>query len=348
MATILPKTGSDVSEKSLVRSVMGIQIVATGSYAPEKIVHNRDLGHLGCDEDWIIQRTGIHQRRHASQREATSDLAVAAAKKCLQASGMAAEDLDLILVATMTPDHYTPSTASLVQSRLGSSAAAVDMNAACSGFMYALVTAGQFAKTGCARNVLAVGADKMSAVIDPQDQKTYPLFGDAAGAAIVSPSPTDQPGSGILAYRLASEGELGYLISVPGCGSRQPADSQVLEQRNQFLHMTGKPVFKWAVKIIPTAVDSVLKDAGLGMEDIDLFIFHQANKRIVDAAVNAMNIPEDKVFINLDKYGNTSAASIPLALDEAYAGGLIDRTSCVMLCGFGAGLTWGACIYQGC
>ncbi len=348
MATIVPQNETSSSTPPLNRSITGIEIVATGSYAPPNVIHNRDLVQLGCDEEWIVQRTGILERRHAAKNQATSDLALAAARNCLEKAQVSASEVDLILVATMTPDHYTPSSAALVQSRLCCSAAAVDMNAACSGFMYSLVTAAQFVKTGCYRNVLVIGADKMSAVIDPQDEKTYPLFGDAAGAALVRKSvqPNDK-GVGLLAFRLASEGELGYLISVPGCGSRQPASEQVLAQRHQYLHMTGKPVFKWAVRIIPYAIDLVLNDAKLSLADIDLLILHQANRRIVDAAVSLLDISHDKVFVNLDKYGNTSAASIPLALDEAYQQGLIQRNSRVLMCGFGAGLTWGACIYKG-
>ena len=187
----------------------------------------------------------------------------------------------------------------------------------------------------------------MSAVIDPQDKKTYPLFGDAAGAALVRRSAGENPdGTGLLAFRLASEGELGYLISVPGCGSRQPADEQVLEQRNQYLQMTGKPVFKWAVRIIPHAVDLVLSDANLSLDDIDLLILHQANRRIVDAAVSQLDIPEEKVFVNLDKYGNTSSASIPLALDEARRSGRIRPGDLVALVTFGGGFTWAGSVVQ--
>ncbi|HMO14282.1 MAG TPA: beta-ketoacyl-ACP synthase III [Pirellulaceae bacterium] len=348
MAIIVPGTENHAAKPPLNRAATGIEIVATGSYAPANIVRNTDLAQLGCDEEWIVQRTGILERRHASNNEATSDLALAAARDCLRKANVAARDVDLILVATMTADHFTPSTASIVQSRLCSSAAAIDMNAACSGFMYGLITAAQFVKTGCYRQVLVIGADKMSAVIDPQDEKTYPLFGDAAGAALVRAHPQGNNGVGILAFRLASEGELGYLISVPGCGSRQPATANVLAERNQYLHMTGKPVFKWAVRIIPHAIDLVLSDAKLSLSDIDLLILHQANRRIVDAAVSQLDIPYEKVFVNLDKYGNTSAASIPLALDEAYQQGLVRKDGLVLMCGFGAGLTWGACIYKGC
>lgn len=348
MASIANETQNEESTPSMKRSVRGIEIVETGSYAPQNVVHNRDLARLGCDEDWIIQRTGIIERRHAGAEEASSDLAYFAAKDCLDKSGIDPAEIDLILLATMTPDHYTPSTASLVQARLGCKAAAIDMNAACSGFMYAMITGSQFVKTGCYNTVLAIGADKMSAVIDPEDIKTYPLFGDAAGAAILRRANHDPDlEKGILAFRLGSVGEMGYLISVPGCGSRAPADNKVLDERNQFLKMNGKPVFKWAVKIIPEIVEVVLNDADMALEEIDLLILHQANKRIVDAALKDLDIPDSKVFVNLDKYGNTSAASIPLALDEAYQQGRIQRNSKVLLCGFGAGLTWGACVYQG-
>ena len=348
--------------RSLVQSILGIKILGTGSYLPENRVANEDLAELGYDAEWIIQRTGIKARRHAFPGQSTSDLAFEAAQVCLKNSGVAPSEVDFIFVATMTPDHYTPSSASLLQASLGCQCPAVDMNGACSGFMYALITACQFLKTGCCKKVLVVGADVMSTVVDPEDKKTFPLFGDGAGAAILSlenestktvvagangvPSQENNPSMGILAYCLGSEGELANLLVVPGCGSRLPATHQVLDERDNYLKMEGRAVFKWAVRLIPEVTNELLSAAGLTLDDIDLFIFHQANRRIIDSAVGALQIPLDKVLINVDEYGNTSAASIPISLDEALQQGRIQPGHRVLLCGFGAGLSSGACIWQ--
>ncbi len=323
--------------------------MATGSYAPEVVVTNHELTKLGCDEEWIVQRTGILERRHCSPDQATSDLAYLAARNCLRQAGVDADEVDMILVATMTPDHFTPSTGAIVQNLLGCNAVAFDLNAACSGFVYGLVVAAQFIKTGSCDNILVIGADAMSRVIDPQDVKTFPLFGDGAGAVLLQRDPhaTEAEGAGILANQLGTCGELGHLISVPGSCSRQPASQQVLSERLQFLKMNGRPVFKWAVRMLPAAVHEVLEMASLSMDEIDVLLFHQANMRILEAALADSDIPRDKVFTNLERYGNTSAASIPLLLDEAIQQGVCSLDSTLLMCGFGAGLTWGSCIYQG-
>ncbi len=336
------------AKQSLVRTLRGIKIAGTGSYIPERRLANEDLAAMGFDADWIVQRTGILARHHITPGQATSDLAFEAATRCLKDAEVRPADVDLIIVATMTPDHYTPGCAPLVQAALGCSCPAFDLNAACSGFMYALMTGSQFIKTGCHRNVLAIGADVMSMVVDPLDRKTYPLFGDASGAALLSRDTEGGPngGQGFLAYRLASEGELSQLLVVPGGGSRQPASAEMVAARQQFLKMAGPPVFRWAVRLIPEITVELVDSAGLTLNDIDLFIFHQANRRILDSAVEHLGIPVDKVFMNLDEYGNTSAASIPISLDEALKSGRIQHGNKVLLCGFGAGLSWGACIFQ--
>jgi 3-oxoacyl-[acyl-carrier-protein] synthase-3 len=214
--------------------------------------------------------------------------------------------------------------------------------------MYALIIGSQFIKTGCARRVLVIGADVMSMVVDPQDKKTYPLFGDGAGAALLMPdnNATERDGCGFLAYRLASEGALSSLLVVPGGGSRLPACHEMVEQRLQFLKMEGQAVFKWAVRLIPEVTAELLAHARLTIDDIDLVILHQANRRILDSANEHLRVPPEKLFMNLDEYGNTSAASIPISLDEAIRAGRIHQGSRVLLLGFGAGLSWGACIYQ--
>ncbi len=327
------------SGRSPLASLTGVQILATGAYLPETVVHNEDLTELGCDADWIIQRTGIRQRRCAADHEATSDLAYEAAVQCLDHAGVAGPEVDLILVATMTPDMATPSVACTVQRRLEAVAPAMDINAACSGFVYALVTGMQFIRTGCSRRVLVIGSDIMSRIINPQDKKTYPLFGDGAGAVLLGGGKEDQ---GLLSFSLGSEGDFGELLSVPGGGSRAPLTAAALEQGQQFIRMDGRAVFKWAVRMINDIANDVVCHAELTMDDIDLVVLHQANLRIIDAAVQGLGVHRDKVLVNLDRYGNTTAASVPLVLSEAAEAGRLQRGDHVLIMGFGAGLTWGA------
>jgi 3-oxoacyl-[acyl-carrier-protein] synthase-3 len=222
------------------------------------------------------------------------------------------------------------------------------MNAACSGFMFGLVTASQFIQSGQYRNILLICAEKMTMVVDPQDLKTFPLFGDGAAAVLISQAlEGDSPApSGILAYALGSQGELGHTLMVPCGGSRYPATVERLADRSQFLKMEGRTVFKWAVRLIPDVIEHLLQDAQLRREDIDLFVFHQANRRIIDAATEAAGLDPNRVFVNVDRYGNTSAASIPICLHEAAAQGLIRPGSKIFMAGFGSGLTWGGCIFQ--
>jgi 3-oxoacyl-[acyl-carrier-protein] synthase-3 len=329
-------------------SISGIKILGTGSSAGSKRVDNADLAELGCDPDWIFQRSGIRSRFHVAEGEATSDLAIAAAENCLAAANVDRSAIDLIIVATVTPDHLTPSTACIVQAHLGCTAAAMDLNAACSGFIYGLVVASQFVKSGCSRTALVIGAETLTNIMNPADKKTYPLFGDGAGAVLISADTNaDRKSmSGILAYRLASEGKLGDALLIPGGGSRLPISQNVLDQKLHYLTMDGRSVFKWAVRLIPEIVGEMLFRAQLALEDIDLFIPHQANQRIIDAAVEGLGIDREKVFVNLDRYGNTSAASIPIAMAEAVRAGRIEPGSNVLMVGFGGGLTWGSCLFR--
>ncbi|MBM4092517.1 MAG: ketoacyl-ACP synthase III [Planctomycetes bacterium] len=333
----------ELSGRGRLSTLMGVQVLATGSYIPEAVVRNEDLATLGCDAQWIVQRTGIQERRRAAAHEATSDLAYEAAVRCLDNAGIEAREIDLILVATMTPDMPTPSTACTLQRRLGTVAAAMDINAACSGFIYALITGMQFVKTGCSRRALVVGSDIMSRIINPADKKTFPLFGDGAGAVVVGESRGDQ---GLLAYSLGSEGDLGELLSMPGGGSREPLTPEGLARGRQYLRMDGRSVFKWAVRMIQDIVGDVMRHAELTMNDLDLVIMHQANQRILDAAADGLGLDRDKVLMNLDRVGNTTAASIPMVLDEAWAAGRLKRGDHVLLTGFGAGLTWGAAVVR--
>lgn len=333
--------------------VQGVQILGTGAFVPDQIVTNEDLAELGCDSDWIIRRTGIQERRHATPEQATSDLCYEAAIRCLENAGATANDLDLILVATITPDHFTPSTACHIQRRLGAVAAAMDLGAACAGFMYAMTTAAQFIALGNAKRVLVIGADLMSRLVDPNDKKTFPLFGDGAGAVLMGPSgdsigddsqgPANQ---GILSYQLGSEGCGGEMLCIPAGGTRLPLTEEAKAAGQQYLRMDGRNVFKWAVRVFAESADDVMRDAGITSADLDLVVLHQANQRIIDSAVSDLAVSSDKVFVNLNRYGNTSGASIPLALDEAARAGRLRRGDLVLLCGFGSGLAWGTALIR--
>lgn len=325
---------------------MGVKIASIGSYVPPNRVTNEDLISLGCDSEWIYRRTGILERRRAEDEQATSDLAYEAIQDCLHRAGIEASDVDLLVCATMTPDYPTPSTACLLQRRLRCVAPAFDMNAACAGFMYALVTAAHFVQCGTARNAIVVGCEVMSRTVDPCDIKTYPLFGDGAGAVLLqSHADSDKNTHGLLSYTLGSEGDREALC-IPAGGSREPLTTASLDQHRQFLQMDGRNVFVWAVRVVADSIQDVLHAAGIPAEAIDCVVLHQANIRIVDAAVSSFAFDKRKVYVNLDKYGNTSAASIPLALADAQAQGLIRRGNLVLLCGFGAGLTWGTTLIR--
>ena len=323
--------------------VTGVRIAATGSSVGAEVVTNEDLAALGCDSEWIVRRTGIRERRRASDEVATSDLCYEAATECLKRARVSVDQIDLIIVATITPDHATPSTACHLQRRLGAIAPAMDVNAACAGFMYGLVTGSQFIAAGNNRCVLVVGADLMSRTINPNDKKTYPLFGDAAGAVLLTPG---QAGGGILSYQIGSEGCGGEMLCIPAGGTRQELTPEAHQQGLQYLTMDGRNVFKWAVRIFDESANQVLNDVGVDASELDLVVLHQANQRIIDSAVSNLNMSRDKVFVNLDRYGNTSGASIPLALDEAAQAGKIQRDDLVLLCGFGAGLAWGTALLR--
>jgi 3-oxoacyl-[acyl-carrier-protein] synthase III len=348
MSATTPEVALSEKFSSSFRSIQGVRIVSTGFYVPDNVVLNSDLADLGCDAEWIIQRTGIEERRHCPAGLATSDLAYGAAIQCLERANVKPDEVDMIIVGTMTPDYYTPSASSLLQSRLGCAAAAMDINAACSGFMYSLVTGAQFVKGGCEKTVLVVGADKMTQVVDPEDKKTFPLFGDGAGAVLLRADDRVDDGNsfGILSYQLASHGELGSSLVIPGGGSKLPCSQEVVSQRLQYLKMEGRSVFKWAVRLIPEAVSRACKAAGIGIDEIDLLIPHQANRRIIDAALENLDVPAEKVFVNVDRYGNTSAGSIPISLHEAVMQGRIEDGDIVVLMGFGAGLSWGTAVIR--
>jgi 3-oxoacyl-[acyl-carrier-protein] synthase-3 len=338
------------SGRSRLGKPLSVQIASTGMYVPERVVTNEDLASLGCDSDWIVQRTGIRQRRFARDDQATSDLAYLAALDCLSRVELDPSQVDLVLVATITQDYMTPSTACILQRKLGCIAPAFDLNAACSGFMYGLIVGSQFIANGLARNALVVGSEVMSRTVNPTDVKTYPLFGDGAGAALLGPSGGSgagpgQESPGILAFTLGSEGSPEALCT-PGGGSREPLTPERLAQGRQYMQMDGRTVFKWAVRCVVDSCRDVLATAGYTIDQVDLVLMHQANTRIIDAAVEDLRIDPDKVVVNLDRYGNTSAASVPLVLHEANLQGRLQKGTLILLCGFGAGLTWGTALVR--
>lgn len=326
------------------RVLTGVQILGTGSYVPENVVSNLDLRDShGFDPEWIVNRTGIHERRFALPHQATSDLSVHAANRCLKDADCSPEDIDLLVLGTFTPDMCFPSTANLVQDRLRLNCPAFDIQAACAGFVFALVTAAQFVAAGTSKRALVIGADCNSRVINPGDQKSFPLFGDGAGAVLLAPGSSEQ---GLVAYQLGSDGSGGDLLSRPACGSRIPPTASALDQGLHYLTMDGRAVFKWAVRILTDSTLAVFECAECSVKDVRWFIPHQANVRIIHAASDVLGFHRDFVFKNLERYGNTSAGSIPIALDELNRNGQIERGNLLLTSGFGAGLNWGTALWR--
>lgn len=323
---------------------MKARITGTGSYAPTRVMTNAELERMvATSDEWIRERTGIRERHIAASGEACSDLAVQAGRRALAAAGLAAADLDLILVATCTGDYPLPATACLVQHQLGATkAAACDLAAACCGFVYALSVADAYVRTGM-RHVLVIGSEVMSAITDWTDRNTCILFGDGAGAAVVSASEGE---GGILSTHLRSDGSLCELIAVPGGGSRTPPSEKVVAERTNFIKMKGNETFKVAVRTLEEIARETLAANQLQVEDLDLYVPHQANVRILKAVMERLGLPLEKVMLNLEHYGNTSAASIPIALDEAVRAGRVQDGSLVMLGAFGAGLTWASALIR--
>lgn len=322
-----------------------VGILGTGSYVPEQVLTNADLEKMvDTSDEWIVTRTGIRERRIAAPEQAASDLAYEAAQKALQAAGIQGEDVDLIIVATITPDTFFPSTANILQDRLGARhAAAFDLAAACSGFLYGVVTASQFVRTGAYRYALVIGVDTLSKITNYEDRNTCVLFGDGAGAAVIGPVPE---GYGLLSFELGSDGSGAPYLKLPAGGSRMPASVETVEKKLHTIHMSGQDVFKFAVRIMETASLNVIQKVGLTPADIDFFVPHQANYRIIEAAMRRLQLDESRVMVNLDRYGNMSAASIPVALDEALQQGRIKDGDRLVLVGFGGGLTWGAAVIR--
>jgi len=322
-----------------------VSITGVGSYVPERILSNLDLEKIvETTDSWIFSRTGIRERRLAADNEAASDLATKAAVRAIADAKLTPDQIDLIIVATITPDMQFPSTACLVQQKLGARrAAAFDIEAACSGFVYALDIGAHFVQSHTYNTVLVIGAEKMSSVIDWTDRSTCVLFGDGAGAAVLQNRPSAH---GLLTTCLGADGGKATLLEVPAGGSRQPASPATLSNRLHYLRMDGKETFKNAVNAMVTAAEEALSRCELTIERIQCIIPHQANQRILSAVTERLGAREDQVFVNLDRYGNTSAASVAIALDEAVREGRIKRGDLVLMVVFGAGLTWGAAIIE--
>ncbi len=326
--------------------VKNIKIVGTGSYLPEKVLTNFDLEKMvDTSDEWIRVRTGIRERRIAREDQASSDLAIEAAKTALKEASLKPNDLDLIVIATITPDMFFPSTACIVQDKLGAkNATALDISAACSGFIYGLVICHSLICQGQYKKVLLIAAETLSKITDWEDRATCVLLGDGAGAAVLTPS--DSKKEGLLASALGAIGSAGDLLYLPGGGSRNPVTHQTVDKKLHYLKMQGNELFKLAVKSLVEAAEHVIRKAKIKPQDIDLFIPHQANIRIINASATRIGVPMEKVYINADRYGNTSAASIPIALDEALREGKIKKGNLIFLDAFGGGLTWGACLLR--
>lgn len=324
-----------------------IKIAGLGSCIPKKILKNSDLEKtLDTSDEWIVTRTGMRERRIASKNKASSDLAIGAAREAIRSAEIKAKDVDLIIVATATPDMIFPSTACLVQTGIDAkNAAAYDISAVCSGFIYALSVAEQYIRSGKYKTILVIGSEVMSRIVDWTDRTTCILFGDGAGAVVLTHVPKSRKND-VFYTHIDSAGAHASLLCVPGGGGRHPVSHEIIEKRLHYIKMEGNKIFKLAVKSMTTAAREALKANSYTIADIDIVIPHQANIRIIKALADVLEIPAKKVFINIEKYGNTSAASIPIALTEAVGQGRIKKGSLVLMVAFGGGLTWGSALVR--
>jgi 3-oxoacyl-[acyl-carrier-protein] synthase-3 len=320
------------------RSDVHVTITGLGAYVPERVLTNEELAQLvDTSDEWIVTRTGIRERRIAADTEALSDLALPAARQALDQAGSDGTDIDLLIVATVTPDMMFPSTAAILADRLGAvDAAAYDLSAGCTGFMYALAQAYGMLAGGLARRALVVGGDVLSRILDWSDRSTLILFGDGAGAVVLEPS--EEPG--FLVFDLGADGAGGENLWLPGSGSR------LFEDPDRLVKMNGREVFKFATRILVSSGEAVLERAGMRSEDVDVYVPHQANIRIIDHATRKLGVPSERVVVNVDRYGNTSSGSIPLALADAQAEGRLQAGNVVLMTGMGAGLTWGSALMR--
>ncbi len=322
-----------------------VGIAGLGSYAPERVMTNQDFERLvDTSDEWIVQRTGIRERRFAADDQATSDLCLVAARRALEAAGIGPEELDLVIVGTLTPDYLLPSCSCLVQHGLGArNAGAFDVAAACTGFLTALHAAEAFIAAGRARRVLAIGAETLSRFLDLSDRTSCILFGDAAGAAVVAPLEECRRGE-VLRTRLGADGSAFEMIHMKGGGSRLPPSHETVERGEHFIRLRGREVYRFAVTKMADLIREMT--AGFEPEEIGLIVPHQVNQRIIEAAMDRVGWPLDKVVSNIDRYGNTSAATVPVALDEAWRTGRLEPGKLVVLVAFGAGLTWGGSLLR--
>lgn len=320
-------------------------VTGWGRYAPSQVLTNADLERMVDTNDaWIVQRTGIRERRVAAAHETTASMAAVAGLRAIRTAGLDPDDIDLILLATLTPDYWMPSTAALVKEAIGNTrAAAMDVSAACSGFVYAYATAQAWITSGLARNVLVIGAELLTRFLDYTDRSTCILFGDGAGAVVLSAS--DEPG-GTLGMELTTEPQGAYMIWLPAGGAKSPSSAETIARGEHYIRMEGKETYRFATRTLATTALTSIKKAGLEPSDIDLFIPHQANIRIIEAVAKGLNLPMDRMYVNLDRYGNTSAASVPIALAEAVNEGRVKVGDRIVIVAFGAGFTSGAVTIQ--
>ncbi len=326
---------------------LSIIISGTGSYLPEKIVTNDDMAKIvDTSDEWIFSRSGIKERRYASEKEFTSDMAAAAGKKAIESAGILPHDIDLVLIATVNPDMMFPSTACIVQAKLGirTNIPCFDIEAACSGFVYGVEIATRMMQSGHYKTALVIGAEKLTSMVNWQDRNTCVLFGDGAGAVILKA--IDEPNVGIIDNVLGADGSGNMILSIPAGGSAMPANAETVANNMHSIRMDGKEVFKLAVKIMQEKAFEVLERAGVKPEELTLLIPHQANARIIESVAKRLKLSDDKVYVNIDKYANTSSATIPIALDEVVRSGRIKRGDYILFVAFGAGLTWGATLVK--
>ncbi len=323
---------------------LGIALRGTGSCLPVRVVPNAEFEKtLDTSDEWIQSRTGIRERRIAGPGETTGTMGLAAARQALEAAQLTARDIDLIICATVTPEMMFPSTACFIQAGLGCRAiGSFDLLAACSGFVYALAAGSQFIRTGAYRNVLVLGAETLSRIVDYTDRGSCILFGDGAGAAVLSATP--EPERGLRFFRLYADGHNHELLHLPGGGSRHPTSAQTVAQRMHYMKINGREVYKFAVTRMQELIQEAMTECGLSVDDVKLVVPHQVNQRIIDSAIRHLNFPPEKVMGNLDRYGNTSAASVPIALDEAVRTGRLVKGDTALLVAFGGGFTWASAV----
>lgn len=322
------------------------KILGTGAYAPQRVLTNAELEKMvATNGDWIVSRTGIRERRIAATEEATSDLAAAAARQALDFAGFAPEDVDMIIVATVTGDTPTPSCAAFVQAKLGAkNACAFDVGAACAGSLYGLTIADQFIRSGAMKHVLVIGAETLSRFVDWTNRETCVLFGDAAGAILLGA--TEEPGHGLLASTLRTDGTLTGILGIFGGGSRRPLSPELLNDNGNKIKMRGREVYKFATRVLPEVVAETLAKANLTAADVNHVITHQANQRILEYALETLGVPVEKCWINIDRFGNTSSASMPITLDEANRAGKLKKGDVIAMMAMGAGMTWGGAVWR--